>query len=144
MRALSDYMFVKLYQWFEYLNRINRRYGIAWEEDSLWSAIFGLSVLQSIQTFSIGMALSYLLGCDEYILLAKSYLPENVKEIVFLLIWVTPLVIFYYFNKKRYIDKNDYKKIVSKIRKNKVSNVWAVLYFIATWLIFILLVLYRL
>ncbi len=144
MRALFDYMFVKLYQWFEYLNRINRKYGIAWEEDSLWSANFGLSVLQSIQTFSIGMALSYLLGCDEYILLAKSYLPENVKEIVFLLIWVTPLVIFYYFNKKRYIDKNDYKKIVSKIRKNKVSNVWAVLYFIATWLIFILLVLYRL
>ncbi len=138
MRIICDYMFVKLYQWTEFLNRINRKYGIDWEDDSLWCAIFGLSVLQSVQVFSIGMVLVYLFECKEYVFPTGTYLPKDVGYIIFLFIWVAPLVTFYYFNKKRYEDKKFYTRIIAKFQKNKVSNVWAVLYFVATLVIFIL------
>ncbi len=142
MRSIFDYIFVKFYQWSELLNRSYRKFNIAWEEDSLWCAIFGLSVLQSIQIFSIGIVLYCLFGWNEYVLLVRNYLSESVECIIFLFIWIAPLEMFQYLNRKRYKDKTNFNKIMVKYQTNKVSNIWAVLYSVMTWSIFISLVLY--
>ena len=102
MRALFDYMFVKLYQWFEYLNRINRKYGIAWEEDSLWSANFGLSVLQSILFVSATLWLFYFLEYDKLLIVLRTTVSEEIYSVIYLALFILPMVICYYRNKLYY------------------------------------------
>lgn len=139
MRSLFDYMFVKLYQWFEYLNRINRKYGIAWEEDSLWSAIFGLSVLQSILFVSATLWLFYFLEYDKLLIVLRTTVSEEIYSVIYLALFILPMVICYYRNKLYYKDVH-LKKIMCLYKKS--SNTSAIVLFVATWLVYLFSAIY--
>lgn len=91
---MNDYLFVKYYRWFEYLNRVYRKHRINWQEDCLELAISNLSFLQGLQTAAIGIILFYKFVYNKVV---DRFLSEGTIDVFFFIIGSFPI---YYLPKK--------------------------------------------
>lgn len=138
MRIINDYMFVKFYRWFDLLNKSYRKLNIAWEEDCVWSAILSLSFLQGILIDSLVLFMIGVLKHTKFAVSLTEYM-INVGFLYYFQIIVSlfPIGICYLLNRIYYINKENYKAVLSYWSKRKQSSIWAILlFFICFFLIY--------
>lgn len=136
---MNDYLFVKYYRWFEYLNRVYRKHRINWQEDCLELAISNLSFLQGLQTAAIGIILFYKFVYNKVV---DRFLSEGTIDVFFFIIVLFPFIIYKKKNRKRYVNKDYYKKVLSDIRWQKKSVIWSIFYIIITLALVLISMLY--
>lgn len=126
---MNDYLFVKYYRWFERLNRIYRKYGMNWQEDCMELAISNLSFLQGLQTSAM---VFILLGQFVSGKVINHFANENVEYVFIAMVILLPFIVYHKLNRKRYITKEYYKKVLADTRWKKKSGIWSVFYIVIT------------
>lgn len=116
MITFFDYVFYKLYRWNVAQNKFIKALG-PYQDDPLFAAIFGMSVLQTFNAYTILTLVAIGINKQQWVM-----------RIDYLLWGLAAF--FYLFNYCYYQRTGYYKKVLRVYAKRKVSNIQLIIYFI--------------
>lgn len=118
MKVFFDYIFYRLYLWNEKLDKSFSKL-VPIKSDALFSAIWGLSVLQAFNLFVLYNGILLLLGCRNY--------TNRVDYILSIALFIT-----YLCNYFLYQYSNKYKFVFDRNKKKKYSDYTLIIYVVSS------------